>query len=114
MENLRDKLLNLHRIYLESNNWIMAAFYGDPDVLKINRILYECWIDAEMAGEPLDYASERELKILINKAQKYIRVNPNTVMCEWLFREDSKDGWKQNIPTAVKKTFHRRKIIYML
>lgn len=86
MEDLKSKFLSLHRVYLESDNWIMAAFYGDPDVLRINRVLYERWSTANRSGEPIDYASKKELQFLIKKAYRYASINPNVVRSEWMFR----------------------------
>jgi len=82
--NLKEKFIRLHRMYLEPNNWIIAAFYADSDVNKLTKMLYDRWVKADMRGIPLDYASERELLFLIKKINSYAGLSPTLVMRQWV------------------------------
>lgn len=84
LEDLKRKFIDLHRMYLEPNNWIIAAFYADSDVNRLNRTLYDRWVKAGMKGIPLDYASERELLFLIKKVNSYAGLSPTLVMRQWV------------------------------
>ena len=59
-----------------SNQWIRAAFYGDPEVVSILEKLYERWYDNNEEGEPVDYASREELETLYRKARHYATMPP--------------------------------------
>ncbi len=51
--------------------YVKAAFYEDPDVMKIVERLYKRWEENECKGEPLDYATIEELELLVEKARRY-------------------------------------------
>lgn len=84
LEDLKRKFINIHRMYLETNNWVISAFYADSDVNRLNKMLYDRWVKGGMKGIPLDYASERELLFLIKKANSYAGLSPTLIMRQWV------------------------------
>jgi len=85
LSDLKERFLQLYRRDLESDKWLLIAFYGDPDVIRLNDLLNDRWMNAGMSGEPLDYASDEELKLLLKKANRYVKVDPKRVMSAWMF-----------------------------
>jgi len=66
----------IYRLIDESrNNLVKASFYGDSDVANILEKLYERWNRSNRTGEPLDHATEEELRTLYAKA-RYYSANP--------------------------------------
>ena len=53
------------------SNWRKAAFYSDPEVIAILDRLQSVWEDNNMAGYPIDYATDEELQVLLDKARRY-------------------------------------------
>lgn len=69
----RDKVKREILALIDDNysNWRKAAFYSDPDVVSIMDRLQRVWEENDMMGYPIDYATDGELKILLEKARKY-------------------------------------------
>jgi len=53
------------------NSWVKALFYSDQDVSRIMERLISEWSRNNMRGEPLEYATLEELKVLAEKAERY-------------------------------------------
>ncbi|MEB3774217.1 MAG: hypothetical protein GSR86_04745 [Desulfurococcales archaeon] len=53
------------------SNWRKAAFYSDPEVIVILDRLQSVWEDNDMQGYPIDYATDEELQVLLDKARRY-------------------------------------------
>jgi len=58
------------------DEWILAALYSDPRVREINERLVERWERSGMKGDPLDYASEAEARILLHLVEQYAFMSP--------------------------------------
>ncbi len=72
-----------------ANEWVQAAFYGDPTVGRITETLYKRWEEAGRAGEPLDYATDEELRELHRLAQRYSRMTVYEAMRLVLERQEA-------------------------
>ncbi len=73
LEECREKLLEL----LDSMHpWCRSAFYADRDVARLVSALYSRWEEAGRSGEPVDYASLDELRMLLERADRYSRLPP--------------------------------------
>jgi len=66
----RDKMIKelLYIIEESDDVWRKVAFYSDPQVQKILDDLYVRWGNSNYVGQPLELASDEELKILHYKA----------------------------------------------
>ena len=62
------------------NNWVKAAFYSDPQVEPIMGRLVKAWRDNGEQGQPLDYATDEELMILLRAARRYYTLDPRRAM----------------------------------
>ncbi len=72
MRITKDEVMRYIEVRIEnSNQWIRAAFYSDPLVVDILEKLYDRWYANSEKGEPIDYATLEELKLLYEKARRY-------------------------------------------
>ena len=72
----REELLRELRLFLDTaSEWHLAAFYADPEVERIVAELYRRWEKEGGRGEPLDYASEQELRRLLAVARRCSRLD---------------------------------------
>jgi len=74
-----------------ANEWVQAAFYGDPDIEELTSKLYERWESAGRRGEPLDYASYDEMKLIYEKAKRYSRLSVYEAMRLVMARQESSE-----------------------
>ncbi|OYT38069.1 MAG: hypothetical protein B6U89_06385 [Desulfurococcales archaeon ex4484_58] len=86
IEEKKKKILKLIDESKEQGRKI--AFYSDPTVSDIMEELYNRWENSGCKGIPLDYASDREIKILYNLAVKYSRVSNAEAWAMFLSREE--------------------------
>ena len=73
MEGERERLKRLLEV---RDDWILAALYSDPEVSRINDRLLKRWREAGMRGDPLDYATDDEVRRLMAIAKRYIFLRP--------------------------------------
>jgi hypothetical protein len=66
----------LRRLLEVKDDWILAALYSDPEISRINEELVVRWERAGMKGDPLDYATEDEIRKLLLAARRYIFLKP--------------------------------------
>jgi len=69
--NIRERILALVETAPQINK---AAFYSDPYVEEIITELHSRWEGAGYKGEPIDYATEEELRKLLELAEYYTRL----------------------------------------
>jgi len=101
---LKKRFIDLHKIYLESNVWAMAAFYNDSEVSRLNDDLYERWKFNGEKGEPIDYATKSELMLLIRKIQAYAGVSAGEVLRDLIVKgEISADDRKKTLRSLLSK-----------
>lgn len=74
MAGTRERLRSLLDI---RDPWILAAFYSDPQVSEITARLNSLWREAGERGEPLDYASDEDIRVLLSIAERYTRMHPS-------------------------------------
>lgn len=66
----------LRKLLEVKDDWILAALYSDPQVSNINEELVRRWREAGMEGDPLDYATEDEVRRLLTIAKRYVFLRP--------------------------------------
>jgi len=74
LTSVKDRLRELLDI---KDEWVLAALYSDPQVRRINERLVERWRSSGMRGDPLDYATDEEARILLALAQRYVYLTPD-------------------------------------
>ncbi|GEM_PF-1262446 len=109
-ERLKRRFLELYSS-IERSNWLLSAFYGDDDVSRINRELIERWIKAGRSGEPIDYASRKELSILIRKARFYSALSAGDVIRNLMYTDSysilrfPRSGWLGKLFEVIRRLF---------
>ncbi len=87
LDKKKEKILNL--IDDSRENGRKIAFYSDPVVANIIEQLYNRWEKNKRIGIPLDYADEKEIKILYNMAIKYSNISDEEAWALFMSREDA-------------------------
>lgn len=91
------------------NSWVKVAFYSDPEVAAITEKLYKRWEKEGNKGDPLDYATLDELRILAFKSKIYKDVNASAVlrafMKEEKVTEEMEKGKRSVIKSILRQLF---------
>ncbi|MCE4608970.1 MAG: hypothetical protein F7C36_01135 [Desulfurococcales archaeon] len=104
-DELREKILQL--IDEHKNNWVLAAYYSDPDVDMIMKRLVKEWEENSEKGKPIDYATREELEILYLKAKKYAFMSEDTARAIAMSRMGSEEEKAPSILGVFRKLFSR-------
>ncbi|AEM39363.1 hypothetical protein Pyrfu_1506 [Pyrolobus fumarii 1A] len=70
----KDARKELEMILSNMSPWHSALFYADEEVSRILQELYNRWEQNDRRGEPLDYAKDDELELLLAKAKRVARM----------------------------------------
>ena len=113
MTGTNTKALKREIIELIDNNpspWIKAAFYSDPVVNAILDSLYKKWDENNRRGEPLDYASYDDLRVLHDKAIEYSRMSEDRARLLALRRLDrgaEAEAEERGLLSRITESFKR-------
>ncbi len=89
----RDECLRFIEAHIEhGNEWVRAAFYSDPLVERILSTLYQRWRENEETGEPIDYATDDEVKQLYELAKRYAALTPYEAYAIYMRRLEEREG----------------------
>lgn len=91
------------------DSWVLAAFYSDPEVAKINSALEQRWRDAGEVGEPLDYASEEEVRRLLSVAERYAYMHPDRARAIALSRMGGEDSEERSLWSRILGGLRKRR-----
>lgn len=100
-----NKIINM--IDESRDPWRKAGFYGDPEVQRIMDSLYARWNENNREGIPLNYATDEELVILVEKAEYYSKQPASSIQRQLFFSENSagKRGKREGLAKKLKRIF---------